>query len=70
MTQPPHILITGATSGLGREIAMQLAARGEYILASGRRAERLAELETQGNISGLKLDLSSPANIALSLIHI
>ena len=43
---------------------MQLAARGEYILASGRRAERLAELETQGNISGLKLDLSSPANIA------
>jgi len=43
---------------------MQLAARGEYILASGRRAERLAELETQDKISGLKLDLSSPANIA------
>ena len=48
---------------------MQLAARGEYILASGRRAERLAELETQGNISGLKLDLSSPANIASACVN-
>ena len=43
---------------------MQLAARGDLILASGRRTERLAELETQGNISGLQLDLSSPKNIA------
>ena len=60
MTQPPNILITGATSGLGREIAMQLAARGEYILASGRRAERLAELETQGNISCLLYTSPSP----------
>ena len=48
---------------------MQLAARGEYILASGRRAERLAELETQGNISSLKLDLSSPANIASACVN-
>ena len=64
MIQPPNILITGATSGLGREIALQLAARGEHVLASGRRAERLAELETQSNISGLKLDLSSSENIA------
>ena len=45
-------------------MALQLAARGDHVLASGRRAERLAELETQGNISGLKLDLSSPENIA------
>ena len=64
MTQPPNILITGATSGLGREIAVQLSARGEHVLASGRRAERLSELKTQGNISDLKLDLSSSDNIA------
>ena len=48
---------------------MQLAARGEHVIASGRRAERLAELETQGNISGLKLDLSSPANIASACVN-
>ena len=63
MTENNKILITGATSGLGREIAMQLAARGENVLASGRRAERLRELETQNGITGLQLDLGSPADI-------
>jgi len=57
------ILITGATSGLGREIALQLASRGETILASGRRAERLADLEIDPGISGLQLDLNSQEGI-------
>ena len=63
MIEKNKILITGATSGLGREIAVQLAARGESVLASGRRAERLRELEKQNGISGLQLDLGSPAAI-------
>lgn len=64
MTQSPKIIITGATSGLGREMALQLAARGESIIACGRRAERLAELEQVSNISGQQLDLSSAENIS------
>ena len=64
MTDTSKILITGATSGLGREMAIQLAARGERILASGRRIERLAELESLGDIKGLPLDLTSEADIA------
>jgi short-subunit dehydrogenase len=54
-----HILVTGATSGLGREIAQQLAARGESVIASGRRDNRLAELSAYGDIQPLKLDLTS-----------
>ena len=64
MASPSKILITGATSGLGREMALQLATRGERILASGRRAERLAELEAEVRIDGLQLDLGSEADIA------
>jgi len=64
MTTQPKILVTGATSGLGREIALQLAARGETVIASGRREARLAELASQNNIQGLKLDLSSREDIA------
>ena len=64
MTDTSKILITGATSGLGREMATQFAARGERILASGRRIERLAELESLGDIKGLPLDLTSEADIA------
>lgn len=59
MTPQGHILVTGATSGLGREIAQQLAARGESIIATGRRDDRLAELSARGNIQSLKLDLMS-----------
>lgn len=38
------ILITGATSGIGRRLAERFAALGNTVLACGRRAERLAEL--------------------------
>src|SRR6201997_4632193 len=36
-------LVTGATSGIGREIALQLADRGAEVVVHGRSAERGAE---------------------------
>jgi NAD(P)-dependent dehydrogenase (short-subunit alcohol dehydrogenase family) len=45
-------LVTGATSGIGREIALQLAARGAEVVVHGRSAERGAktvhEIEKSG----------------------
>jgi NAD(P)-dependent dehydrogenase (short-subunit alcohol dehydrogenase family) len=37
-------LVTGATSGIGREIALQLADRGAQVVVHGRSAERGAEV--------------------------
>lgn len=37
-------VVTGASSGIGREIALQLAARGHNVLALGRDRERLEDL--------------------------
>lgn len=46
MAERQHIIITGATSGLGREMALQLAARGNvHIHAVGRRTKRLDTLK-------------------------
>jgi NAD(P)-dependent dehydrogenase (short-subunit alcohol dehydrogenase family) len=36
-------LVTGATSGIGQQIALELAARGAYVVVHGRSAERGAK---------------------------
>jgi 3-hydroxy acid dehydrogenase / malonic semialdehyde reductase len=40
-------LVTGATSGFGRAIARRFAAEGARVIATGRRAERLAALKDE-----------------------
>lgn len=42
-----RIIITGATSGIGRELALQYASRGNKIGLIGRRTERLEELKKE-----------------------
>ncbi len=41
-------VVSGATTGIGRATALELARRGWRVYAVGRRAERLEELQAQG----------------------
>ncbi|MFI5347415.1 MAG: SDR family NAD(P)-dependent oxidoreductase [Elusimicrobiota bacterium] len=41
MTAPPRAVVTGATSGLGRELAVQLGRRGWRVAVTGRRVDEL-----------------------------
>lgn len=53
------ILITGATSGIGRALALLAADRGYKVFACGRNAEALNELTAHPNIFGLNFDVSN-----------
>jgi NAD(P)-dependent dehydrogenase (short-subunit alcohol dehydrogenase family) len=57
----PAVLITGATSGLGRYLARQLASSGWQVLAHGRDPARVADLcaELGGGVRGFVADLAS-----------
>ena len=46
------ILITGASSGMGRAIATELGRRGNKIIATARRVERLEALKTEIEAAG------------------
>ena len=57
---PPTVLITGATDGLGRGVARDLAARGATVLLHGRSREKLEALsEELGGAPTFQADLAS-----------
>jgi short-subunit dehydrogenase len=56
------ILITGATSGIGRAAALMLARRGHRVFATGRNEAALAQLEEAG-LDTFRLDVTDPASV-------
>ena len=56
------IVIVGGTSGIGRELAASLVARGDRVILSGRDAERAATVaaELGDRATGIALELSEP----------
>ena len=67
---PRVVLITGATSGIGRAAALLFAALGDHVTAVGRRADRLdalaQEIEAQGlpgRIVPVAADVTDPAAV-------
>jgi NAD(P)-dependent dehydrogenase (short-subunit alcohol dehydrogenase family) len=66
--QPLTALVTGATSGLGKEIALRLARDGMKVIVTGRDCTRGAAVVEQIEAAGgearfIAADLSDPADI-------
>lgn len=61
-------LVTGGGRGLGRALALELAARGFEVWASARRREAAADLEGAaggGRIRAVALDVTRPGDFAM-----
>src|SRR3954447_25037330 len=65
MTSSKTILITGASSGIGRATAVRLADEGHTVFAAARRLDRLAQLahQTTGTVIPVELDVRDPDSV-------
>jgi NAD(P)-dependent dehydrogenase (short-subunit alcohol dehydrogenase family) len=52
-------LVTGATRGIGREIALELAGAGSAVIAVGRASDALAELKQHERVEPVRCDVTS-----------
>ena len=57
------VLVTGASSGIGRNMAETLAAHGYFVYAGARKQQDIAELNAMDNIMGVRLDVNVPEEI-------
>lgn len=66
-TAQKAVLVTGASSGIGRKITEKLAANGYFVYGGARKAEDIAELSRIKNVQGIRLDVTVASEIAAAV---
>ena len=69
LAQAPQraVLVTGASSGIGRKIAERLATEGFYVYAGARKPEDIAQLSKIPNMKGVRLDVTSASDLTAAV---
>ena len=64
------VLVTGATSGIGRNIAESLARNGFYVYAGARKKQDIDGLNALENIEAVRLDVTIEEDIENAVVQI
>jgi NAD(P)-dependent dehydrogenase (short-subunit alcohol dehydrogenase family) len=64
------VLVTGASTGIGRRITEHLAARGHFVYAGARKQADLDALGKIENVQPIKLDVTQQADIDAAVLAI
>lgn len=67
MEGPKAVLVTGASTGIGRAITNRLAAEGHFVYAGARKDADLRSLEGTRNVCAVRLDVTNPRDIAAAV---
>lgn len=65
-----RVLVTGASSGIGEQIARLLAARGASVVAAARRLDRLQRLATETDVEPYQIDITDDAEVLRLAEHL
>ena len=69
-TAPKAVLVTGASTGIGRKITERLAADGYFVYATARKPEDLKALGALKNVQAVPLDVTHPEDVAAAVATI
>src|SRR2546430_14550721 len=61
------VLVTGASTGIGRKITERLAKEGYFVYAGARKEQDLRDLNAIPNVHSLRLDVTSADDIAAAV---
>ena len=65
--RPKAVLVTGASTGIGRAITERLAGDGYFVYAGARKDADLAELNAIENVQAIRLDVTKADEIAAAV---
>jgi NAD(P)-dependent dehydrogenase (short-subunit alcohol dehydrogenase family) len=63
------VLITGASSGLGKDFALRLLSKGYSVYGAARRVERMRDIEDAGGVA-LEMDVTDDATMVSAINRI
>lgn len=61
------VLVTGASTGIGRKVTEKLASQGFFVYAGARKDADIKDLSAIPNVQGIRLDVTAPAEIAAAV---